>query len=161
MLQLQSQHFLLVKLKSSLRKFHGHHHDFVDSYGISVSPMTTKCSTCRKHFPILSSFMTYHRACNWTNTTSVTSRTGTAYPSGARGFTPSFSGVRVTRFYVCFVDRCLFLCTFFFLPLCCLFFFDIRIMINPLVSSNSSCYIDVPLTTDSIIYLYIIYNMIM
>jgi hypothetical protein len=39
--------------------------------------------------------------------------------------------------YVCFVDRCLSFCTFFFWPLCCLFFFDIRIMIAPLVSSNS------------------------
>ena len=28
--------------------------------------------------------------------------------------------------------------TFFFWPLCCLFFFDIRILITPLVSSNSS-----------------------
>ena len=50
-----------------------------------------------------------------------------------------FSGVRVTRslvLCVCFVDRCLF---FFFWPLCCLFLFDIRILITPLVSSNSSC----------------------
>ena len=39
--------------------------------------------------------------------------------------------------YVCFVDRCLSFCTFSFWPLCCLFFFDIRIMIAPLVSSNS------------------------
>ena len=36
---------------------------------------------------------------------------------------------------VCFIDRCL---SFFFWPLCCLFFFDIRILIIPLVSSNSS-----------------------
>ena len=45
------------------------------------------------------------------------------------------SGVHVTRslvLYVCFVDRC------FFWSLCCLFFFDIRILITPLVSSNSS-----------------------
>ena len=35
---------------------------------------------------------------------------------------------------VCFVDRCLY---FFFWSLCCLFF-DIRILITPLVSSNSS-----------------------
>jgi hypothetical protein len=28
---------------------------------------------------------------------------------------------------------------FFFWPLCCLFFFDMRILIAPLVSSNSSC----------------------
>jgi hypothetical protein len=36
-----SQGFLLVKLKSSLRTFDGRHHDTVDSYGISVSQMTT------------------------------------------------------------------------------------------------------------------------
>jgi hypothetical protein len=35
--------------------------------------------------------------------------------------------------YVCLVDHCL-----FFWPLCCIFFLDIRIMITPLVSSNSS-----------------------
>jgi hypothetical protein len=50
---------------------------------------------------------------------------------------PVFSGARGTRFLVlcvCFLDRCL---HFFFWPLCCLFF-DIRILITPLVSSNSS-----------------------
>jgi hypothetical protein len=50
-------------------------------------------------------------------------------------------GVRVTRslvLYVCFVDRCLPFCTFFW-PLCFLVFFDIRILITSLVSSNSSC----------------------
>ena len=59
----------------------------------------------------------------------------TPYPSGASYFTSGFSGVRVTRslvLCVCFVDRCL-----FFWLLCCLFF-DIRILITPLVSSNSS-----------------------
>jgi hypothetical protein len=34
-----------------------------------------------------------------------------------------------------FLDRSL---SFFFWPLCCLFFFDIRILITALVSSNSS-----------------------
>jgi hypothetical protein len=46
--------------------------------------------------------------------------------------------VRVTRslvLCVCFVDRCL---SFFLWPLCCLFSFDLRILITPLVSSNSS-----------------------
>ena len=46
--------------------------------------------------------------------------------------------VRVTRslvLCVCFVDRCL---SFFYWPLCCLSFFDLRILITPLVSSNSS-----------------------
>jgi hypothetical protein len=39
--KLLNQGFLLIKLKSSLRKFYGHHHDPVDCYGISVSQMTT------------------------------------------------------------------------------------------------------------------------
>jgi hypothetical protein len=39
--KLLDQGFLLVKLKSSLRKFYGHHHDIVDRYGISVSQMPT------------------------------------------------------------------------------------------------------------------------
>jgi hypothetical protein len=39
---------------------------------------------------------------------------------------------------VCFVDRCLSFCIFFFVPLRCLFFFDIRILITPLASLNSS-----------------------
>ena len=39
--KLLNQGFLLVKLKSSLIKFCGRHHDLVDRYGISVSQMTT------------------------------------------------------------------------------------------------------------------------
>ena len=56
------------------------------------------------------------------------------------GYLLVFSGFRVTRslvLYVCFVDRCLSFCTFAW-PLRCLFFFDIRVQIAPLVSSNSS-----------------------
>ena len=52
---------------------------------------------------------------------------------------PVFSGVRVTRslvLCVCFVDHCL-TCFFFSWPLCCLFF-DLQILITPVVSSNSS-----------------------
>ena len=47
---------------------------------------------------------------------------------------PVFSGVRVTRslvLRVCFVDRCLSFSPSF-LPLCCLFLFDIQILITPL-----------------------------
>ena len=53
--------------------------------------------------------------------------TWTAYPSGAPLV---FSGVRVTRSLVLclyFVDRFL---SFFFWPLCCLYFFDLRILIT-------------------------------
>jgi hypothetical protein len=39
--KLLNQGFLLVKLKSSLRRIYGPHHDLVDRYGISVSQMTT------------------------------------------------------------------------------------------------------------------------
>ena len=49
---------------------------------------------------------------------------------------PIFSWVRVTRslvLCVCFVDRCLSFCPFFFWPLCCLLF-DLRLLIIPLVS---------------------------
>jgi hypothetical protein len=42
---------------------------------------------------------------------------------------------------MCMFCRSLFvLLYFFFWPLCCLFFFDIRILITPFVSSNSSFY---------------------
>ena len=52
---------------------------------------------------------------------------------------PLFSGVRVTRslvLYVCFVHHCSSFCLFSFGH--CVVFFDIWILITPLVSSNSS-----------------------
>ena len=52
-----------------------------------------------------------------------------------------FSGVRVTRSFsiTCMFCRLLFILLYFFIwPLCYLFFYDIRIMIAPMVSSNSS-----------------------
>ena len=58
-----------------------------------------------------------------------------------------FSGVCVTRslvLCVCFVDRCLY---FFFWSLCCLFFFDIQILITPLVSPSSSFYFNVTISS--------------
>jgi hypothetical protein len=42
------------------------------------------------------------------------------------------------QFYMYFCKSLFVLLYFFFWPLCCLFFFDIRIPIAPLVSSNSS-----------------------
>ena len=56
-------------------------------------------------------------------------------------FTPCFSWVRVTRSLVvcaCFCRSLFVLLSFFFWPLCFLFFFDIGILITTLVSSNSS-----------------------
>ena len=64
------------------------------------------------------------------------------HPSGAPEFTPVFSGVRVAQslvLCVCFLDRCLSFCSFFF-------FFVLFVLLRftdsdylPLVSSNSSC----------------------
>jgi len=41
MKQLLNQLFLVVKMKSSLGKFYGHHHHLVNSYGIAVLQMPT------------------------------------------------------------------------------------------------------------------------
>ena len=65
---------------------------------------------------------------------------GTAQPSGALKFIYGsyLSGIRVTRslvLFAYFVDRCL---SVFFWSFCYQSFFDLRILIKPLVSSNSS-----------------------
>ena len=39
--KLLNQGFILVKFKSSLRKYYGRHHDLIDRYGISMSQLTT------------------------------------------------------------------------------------------------------------------------
>ena len=70
----------------------------------------------------------------------ATSGAGTAYPSEAPEIAPDFSGIRVTRslvLCVCFVNSCLSFCSFYF-GHCVVFFFDLLILITPLVSSNSS-----------------------
>jgi hypothetical protein len=62
-------------------------------------------------------------------------------PKGYMSSPPVFSGVRVARSLVLCVLFCrtlfVILC-FFFRPLCCLFFFDLRFLITPLASTNSS-----------------------
>ena len=84
-------------------------------------------------------FMTYHRVCKYINTTGATSGAGTANPSGALEFTSGFMwGSCYPIFsFICMFCRSLFvLLSFFICPLCCLFFFDIRILITPLVSQS-------------------------
>jgi hypothetical protein len=97
-------------------------------------------STCRKHVSVLSSFMTYHRVCNYVSTTDATSSTGTAYPSGAHAFITGFKwGSCYSIFnFMCIFCRSLFVLLYFiFWSLCWLFFFNLRILITTLVSSNS------------------------
>ena len=96
------------------------------------------CSTCRKHFPhswLITGFVT-----RLTRRVPLVEQELLTIPEHLSS-PPIFSGIRVTRslvLYVCFVDRCLSFCTFFFWPLCCLFIFDMQILITHLVSSNSS-----------------------
>ena len=142
----------------ALVMFYGHHHD---RYGIKRSPswsLRKKRSppwplrekrfppwplrniyvtndhgyVLRKHYPVLSSFMTYDWVCNWSNTTGET----WVHSRFLVGFD------RVARS----LEFCLLLCrsllvfsflSLFIWPLCCLPF-DLQILISPLVSSNSS-----------------------
>jgi hypothetical protein len=105
-------HIKLIKLKSSLRKFYGRHHDLVHRYGISVSQITTIYSTYRKHFPVISSFFATRpiRRVPLVEQELLTLSEHLSSPA-------IFSGVPVTRslvLCVCFLDRCLSLCTFSF-----------------------------------------------
>jgi len=73
--------------------------------------------------------------------TGTTSGTGTAYPSEAPEFTPVVSGVRVIQSLALCVVLCRSLLVplfFFFWPLCCLSFFDLWILINPLAFQTLS-----------------------
>ena len=94
------------------------------------------CSICRKYFPVLNSFMIYHR--NWSNTTGAICGAGTAYTYGVPELSPGsligFVLLDLEFSVFCFVDHCL---SFWFWPLCCLSFY-LWILITPLVSSNSS-----------------------
>ena len=91
-----------------------------------------------------SSFMAYHRGCNKSNTTGATCGAGA----------PEFTPVLVVyvlfnlQFSVqCFVDHCLSFCPFSVWPIYCLSFFDIKLLVTPVVSHCMS-YFDIrPLAT--------------
>jgi len=132
--KLLNQGFLLVKLKSPLRTFYGRHHDLVDCYGISLSQMTTDMFHLSLALP-----GPFLRVCNYINTSCATSGAGTAHPFGAPEFTPGFSWSSCYSIFsfICMFCRTLFIFLyFFFWPLCYMFFFDIRILIAPLISST-------------------------
>ena len=109
--KLLNQGFLLVKLKSSLRKIYGCHHDLVGRYGISVSPLVVNTSRSFPHSRLITGFVT--RITRRVPLVKQELFTLPEHPSSP----PVFSGVRVTRslvLCVCFVDRCLSICTFSF-----------------------------------------------
>ena len=93
------------------------------------------CSTFRKHFPVLS-HPRLITGCVTRLTLRVTLVKQELFTLPEHLSSLLIIEVRVTRslvVYVCFVGCCLSHCTFFCWSLCCLFF-DIRILITPLLS---------------------------
>jgi hypothetical protein len=116
-MKLLNQGFLLVKLKSSLWKFYGRHHDLVDRYGISVTndhgyvPLVVNISRFFPHSRFITGFVT-----RLTRRVPLVEQEPITLPEHLSS-PPVFSGVHVTRslvLYVCFVDHCLSFCTFSF-----------------------------------------------
>ena len=115
--KLLDQGFLMVKLKSSLEKDYGRHHDSVDRYGISVSndhgyvPLVANSSWSFPHSRLITWFVTIL-------TRRVPLEEHELFTLPEHMSSPSiFSGVRATRslvLYVCFVNRCLCVCAFSF-----------------------------------------------
>jgi hypothetical protein len=106
--KLLNQGFLLVKLMSSLRKFYGRHHDL---------------------------YQTKDRVTRTSPKTELNTGAPEVWAVPAPLVTP------VTRslvWYVCFADRCLSFCPFSVGSMCCMFVFDIWILITLSVSSNYS-----------------------
>jgi hypothetical protein len=123
-------------LKPSLRQFYGRHHDLVGRYGISVTndhgyvPLVVNTSRSFPHSWLIIGFVTrLTRRVQLVEQELILDRNHLSSP-------PVFSGVHITRslvLYVCFLDRWLSFSYFFFWPLYFLFFFDIWILITPLV----------------------------
>ena len=113
-MKLLNQGFLLVKLKSSLWKFYGRHHDLVDRYGISVTndhgyvPLVVNISRFFPHSRFITGFVT-----RLTRRVPLVEQDPITLPEHLSS-PPVFSGVYVTwPLYECFVDRYLY---FFFWP---------------------------------------------
>ena len=81
MKQLLNQLFIVAKMKSSLEKLFGHHHDLVNRYGIAVLQMTTY---------MLFVVHDYHRVGSNISTMDVIYGTGTPYSRQAPEFALSF-----------------------------------------------------------------------
>ena len=81
MKQLLNQLFIVAKMKSSLEKLFGHHHDLVNRYGIAVLQMTTY---------MLFVVHDYHRVGSNSSTMDAIYGTGTPYSRQAPEFALSF-----------------------------------------------------------------------
>jgi hypothetical protein len=126
----------MVKLKSSLRQFTVATMSVMEFLCHKLQPI---CSICHNHNPVLSPFMTYCQLCRKSNKTGATYGAGIAYPQRTTKFTSGFYWVaRSFVFFVMFSRSLFVLLDFFIWSLCCLFFFDLTLMVAPLVFSNIS-----------------------
>jgi len=136
---LLDQRFLVAKLSLSHRKFSVATVNWLTVTEYLPHKWPRIRSVCCNHYPVLSSFMTYYRLCNKSNTTSVTSGVGSAYYSGAPHV---FSGVYFAQslvFCLMFYRSRFIRLFFFFSLLYCLFFFDLRFINTTLVVSSVFC----------------------
>ena len=112
--KLLNQGFLLGKLKSSLRKFHGRYNVWADRYGMSITndhkyvPLIAKTSRSFPHSLLITGFVTrVRRRVPLVEQELLTLPKHMSSP-------PNISGVHVTRsliICVCFIDCCLSFCS--------------------------------------------------
>ena len=86
--KLANKWFVVVILKSSLRKFTVATLTWLTVTEYLCRKCPRICYFCRNHNPVLSSFITYHWVRNNSNTTCATIGAETAYTPGAHEFAP-------------------------------------------------------------------------
>ena len=93
---------------------------------------------CRYNNPVRFSFMTYYRVCNKSNTMGATCGAETAHPSEYLS-SPSVLAGSCCSIY-CFMFNVLQIIVCTFVPLLCLYcpYFDLRLLVSSLVTSNFS-----------------------
>ena len=144
--KLLKQGYFAPRLKSSLQKLYGRHHNLVDRYTISISQMTMDLNILRRYF--LSSFTakTLTDLIVYTsNMAGVIEEAGTAFPLRAPEFAPGFWwGTCCSLFLFSWV---VLLCVFMFWVPCCDVCYDFHIKtmfgspLPPVVLYEGSCLI--------------------
>jgi len=114
------------------------------------------CSFRRKHNPVLSSFMNYHRVCNKSNTTDGTNWAGTGLPFRSIWVHTLMWWGWYCSVFVFWVVVYRLLLSFFFWSLHCLPSFDLRLLVTPLVASIF--YLHILLTTQVYLYMCIYWS---
>ena len=141
--KLLNQGFLVVKLKSSPRKIHGRHHDLVEYYYVPFI-----VNTIHPDFPyslFITRFVSVTRSV-------VSAKHTTAYPFVAPS-SPQFSSC-VAQSLAFSLALCWPLVVFWGLN--CLSFFELWLLITPLVSSNFSLLRKSIHDVQRIVYIYFI-----